>query len=159
MQHETSKLVVWLLIIAVLILIVSFIPRFLNGVPEVSQTAQPYVPGAPSREVVEMLAKSNGFSVLISYTDGGFESSNVTLTVGQTVRFTNNSSHDLWVASDAAKSPAYPGSSDCGSSALDSCHVLKPHDFWEFTFNKKGTWNFVNNLDKTKTGTVHVIAE
>ena len=123
-----------------------------ENVPE-----EKFVPGPPSAEVVEMLAKSRGFEALVSYTDRGFEPENVVINAGESIRFTNNSSHELWVAAapQTGQSP-YPGMSDCGGSSLDTCKVLEPRDFWEFTFTESGTWTFQNNLEKEETGSVRV---
>ena len=116
-----------------------------------------FIPGPPPKEVVALLEKSKGFEVLISYTDHGFEPATATIAVGDAVRFTNNSSQDLWVASTgSSENPLYPGTSDCGGSTLDTCMVLEPREFWEFTFDESGTWTFQNNLDKGQTGSVLV---
>jgi len=82
----------------------------------------------------------------------------VTITKGQTVRFTNNSSHLLWIASIGdAQRPLYPKvQNGCGSSRLDSCIPIASQDFWEFSFTQEGTWRYAGNLDKTRTGTVVV---
>jgi plastocyanin len=97
------------------------------------------------------IARSQGFQVLISYTDRGFQPSTATVHPGDTVRFTNNSSRDLRVE---AHGNLYPGTSDCGASAFDSCTPVSPKHFWEFTFDKAGTWNFINALNPQDLGTV-----
>ena len=95
--------------------------------------------------------------MLVSYTDRGFEPSNTTIKSGETIRFTNNSSHDLWIAANGTSAnPIYPGTSNCGASALDTCKSLKPGDFWEFTFTQAGTWGYQNNLQKNDMATVRV---
>ena len=125
--------------------------------PQKDETAGDNVIPPYTAEVQARLQKSRGFEVLISYTNRGFEPSAVSLNAGESVRFTNNSSHDLWVASEGtAETPVYPGKSECGSSAFDTCRALKPHEFWEFTFTEVGTWLFRNNLDKEAKGTVRV---
>lgn len=108
-------------------------------------------------ETKAKLEKSTGFQHLISYTDHGFEPSRLTSKRGETVRFTNNSSYDLWVAADGRSVQIYPRSkSTCGSSDLDSCESFSPQDFWEFTFDVAGEWHIINNLDKTKGAIVRV---
>jgi plastocyanin len=125
--------------------------------------AAPAATAAPARPpftpaVQAQLAKSRGFAVLISYTDQGFAPAQATIKKGQAIRFTNNSGQSLWVAAQGtAEHPVYPGQSDCGASALDSCTALKSGEFWEFTFDHSGTWTFVNNLDKTQQGAVKVV--
>ncbi|MCR4326005.1 MAG: hypothetical protein NUV59_04395 [Patescibacteria group bacterium] len=122
-----------------------------------TNAAEPFVPGPPPPDVVEMLRESKGFQALVSYTDSGFEPGEVAIEKGGTIRFTNNSSGDLWVAADGtAENPVYHGTSECGGSAFDSCRTLAPREFWEFTFEKSGTWLFRNNLKKGQTGAVRV---
>lgn len=107
--------------------------------------------------IIAQLKKSHGFQMLVSYTDRGFEPAITTIKVGNTVRFTNNSSHKLWIAAKGtSKNSIYPGTSDCGESALDSCIPLNPGDFWEFTFTQSGTWTYQNNLDKNDTAIIHI---
>ena len=143
-----------LLAILLLVIVIAFaLPFFMERMTE----EEPFVPRSPPPEVVEQLQKSRGFEALISYTDNGFEPTQVSIKQGQSVRFTNNSSHKLWIAAEAeVGTPSYPGVSECGGSAFDSCRALKHRDFWEFTFGEEGTWLFKNNLDKNKTGTVMV---
>ncbi|MBI5458076.1 hypothetical protein HY971_05130 [Candidatus Kaiserbacteria bacterium] len=103
----------------------------------------------------ERLAGSHGFQALVSYTDNGFEPAKLTVKKGETIRFTNNSSRDIWVA--ASGNPLYPSvENGCGSSAFDSCAPFAPMDFWEFTFEQKGQWHVVNNLDKEKSALIKV---
>ena len=107
--------------------------------------------------VAAKLAKSTGFQALVSYTDKGFEPAMLTITAGETIRFTNNSSHDVWIAADGSAGVVYPRThSVCGSSDLDSCGAIAPMDFFEFTFAQQGDWGVVNNLHKSKRLTVKV---
>ena len=106
-------------------------------------------------EIAAQLAASKGFQLLVSYTDNGFEPSTGKIKKGETVRFTNNSSENLWLAASGEK--LYPSVvNGCGSSALDTCKALKPQEFWEFTFDVAGTWGYHNNSNTEKTGTMRV---
>jgi plastocyanin len=149
-----------LLIVLIGIIVIGYLWFILVGAPATPSgetVGEKFVPGPPSSEVLAQLEKSRGFEVLISYTDNGFEPSEATIRQGESVRFTNNSSYELWVAAEGADgAPLYPGTSECGGSPLDSCKVLKPRDFWEFTFVASGSWLFKNNLDKEKSGVVRV---
>lgn len=110
---------------------------------------------AYTEAVQAQLAASNGFQALVSYTNGGFEPAKLSIDKGDTIRFTNNTHKDLWVA--AGGGPLYPSLPDsCGSSALDSCHMLRPGEFWEFMFDVAGSWSYLNSVDKTKQGVVNV---
>ncbi len=91
-----------------------------------------------------MVERSRGFDTLVSYTDRGFEPSLAKIKKGQTVRFTNNSSGDLWIISDATGVGTANAIhlSSCEEGALGTCGILKPGEFWEFTFEKAGTWQY-----------------
>jgi plastocyanin len=125
--------------------------------PIVQNTSQTK-PIPPLTAAIEaQLQKNPTFQLFISYTDKGFEPAAATIKSGDTVRFTNNSSHDLWIAAiGTSVAPVYPGTSDCGASALDTCASLKPGDFWQFTFTQSGTWEYQNNLDKSDTASIKV---
>ena len=100
-----------------------------------------------------------GFQMLVSYTERGFEPSVVSVKLGDNVRFFNSSSGKLWISSDpSASGSMYPGVfNGCGSSAFDSCYALSPGEYWEFTFDVEGSWDFNNTLDKSKTGVANVV--
>jgi plastocyanin len=122
-----------------------------------STSAVSKAPPPPSADVAAKLAKSHGFQALVSYTDRGFEPAVASIKKGDTVRFTNNSTEDLWVAATGTSGAVYPGTGkECGQSAFDACATLKHGEFWEFTFDAVGTWGYKNNSDIAKTGIIHV---
>ncbi len=105
----------------------------------------------------EVVDASHGFSHFISYTDNGFEPSDVTIKRGQTVRFTNNSSRALWIMSSAGEGGVYPsGENACDQTAFDTCLELPPNDIREFTFDVSGSWSYSNNMNKTDVAVIHV---
>lgn len=110
-------------------------------------------PPLTASSTIKALTKTRGFQALVSYTDAGFEPKEVTIKAGQTVRFTNNSSHPLRVASkDASVSDALY----CQRGSFDSCTPIRPQEFWEFTFETSGAWQVTNALDPTSAATVQV---
>jgi plastocyanin len=117
-------------------------------------------PPQPAPTTSDTVAAQNGdtFQLVISYVNSGFEPATSTVQTGDTVRFTNNSTGQLWVASAPPGSgEQYPGTSSCGGmSALDSCGAFQPGQFWEFTFTQAGTWVVVNNFDKSQTASITV---
>ena len=124
-------------------------------------------PPSLSTSTALKLQKSHGFQALVSYTDRGFEPQTVTIKTGQTVRFSNNSSHKLWVGATSTPSSAsgqathatYPAESTdlCGASSLDSCFPpFEPQDFWEVTLTKTGDWTYANLVQGNETGVVRV---
>jgi len=99
------------------------------------------------------------FAALVTYTDSGFEPAVVTIKKGETVRFVDQSTGGMWVAS--AKHPThavYPQKSetDCLGSSFDSCRALSAGEFWEFTFDEAGTWKYHNHVQPGHVGTVVV---
>ncbi|MBC7836943.1 hypothetical protein H7X87_04185 [Acetobacteraceae bacterium] len=131
-------------------LILSFFPQYFSN---------KYIPDPPSEYVLTQLDKSVGFDTLISYTDNGFEPTEMRIVPGEAIRFTNNSSGDLWIASDPFAEAPYPIEGNCGATAFNSCGSIPPHEFWEFTFAEPGVWAFENTLDKSKTGVIFVQAQ
>ena len=64
-----------------------------------------YKAAAPATDMTatstpEMSGDMAAESTLVSYTDAGFSPKDVTVSVGETVRFVNTSSNRMWVASD-----------------------------------------------------------
>jgi plastocyanin len=118
----------------------------------------PQPPPTPADTVAAQ--QGENFQLLVSYVDTGFEPQTATIKAGETVRFTNNSTEELWVASDDSGAPLYPHvQNGCGASALDSCQPLDPGQYWQFTFTQKGTWSLVNNLEKSSGGTITVTVQ
>jgi plastocyanin len=158
-----SKLRAYFIILVALCLIGVFVWVFVAKSPSEENTSQrsgeqaATTPPPLSAEVIAMLAKSKGFQALVSYTERGFEPAVITLQKGDTVRFTNNSSRGLWVAATGVGGAVYPGTSEeCGQSSFDTCKLLQPGEFWEFTFDTTGTWSYQNNSDVRYTGTVTI---
>lgn len=85
----------------------------------------------------------------IKYTDEGFEPQSVTVKVGSTVTFVNESDLDMWVAS--ALHPTHlelPG--------FDQLKGEPKGSTYSFTFEKKGTWKFHDHLTPKFYGSVVV---
>ena len=118
-------------------------------------TATPHI-SPPSPAVIAQLAKSHGFQAFVSATDGGFEPGTVAIKQGETIRFTNNTTHDIWIAQITDKNtPASPNLQSC-DVPFNSCRALKPGDFVEFTFAARGTYQYMDNLQTTTVGMVVV---
>jgi plastocyanin len=110
----------------------------------------------PSAAVIKQLQQSHGFQAFVSYTNGSFQPATTTIKVGQTIRFTNNSTHDIWVGQITAKNtPANPNTQTC-DVPFNSCHALHPGDFAEFTFPATGTFYFMDDLSTATRGAVIV---
>ena len=97
--------------------------------------------------------------VLVDYTDEGFSPAELTVKKGETVRFVNNSSGRMWVASAIHPTHSvYPekGEDDCLGSAFDQCDAGTAGSFWEFTFNVVGEHAYHNHVKASDRGKVIV---
>jgi plastocyanin len=151
MNHRRSAIV--LSIFALLIIVYGVTVLVLQGHTPAPKPQAPRP--APSAAVLTQLATAPAFQYLVSYTGNGFAPRTVSIKNGETIRFTNNSSADLWII--ATGTPLYPSiQNGCGSSAFDSCQPVSPGGFWELTFNAKGTWKYNNTLKQSDAATVVV---
>ncbi|MBI3572278.1 hypothetical protein HY091_01960 [Candidatus Kaiserbacteria bacterium] len=104
-------------------------------------------------------------AVTVAYTDNGFSPASVSVAVGTQVTFVNQSSDEMWIASNPH--PAHTGydgttkSTHCaagyaGSASFDQCAA---GDSFSFTFTKVGTWGYHNHGNANDGGTVVVTAQ
>ena len=87
--------------------------------------------------------------VLVNYTNSQFEPKEITVPLGTTVTFQNESDGGMWVAS--AIHPThniYP--------EFDELKSIKKGESYTFVFDKVGTWKYHNHVNSSKTGTVIV---
>ena len=88
-------------------------------------------------------------TIPVNYTDSGFSPRTITINKGQSVRFVNNSDRLMWVASDFHPTHnIYP--------EFDADKGVPSGSFYEFKFEKLGTWNYHDHLNASKIGTVIV---
>lgn len=102
---------------------------------------------------------------VITLTDNGFSPSSVTIAVGETVRFINDSSRGMWIGADEHPTHTeYDGTSTrehCSNGmstggSFDQCTSVANGEFWDYTFTKSGTFGFHNHVGASHTGTVIV---
>jgi len=105
------------------------------------------------------------FAVLVTLTDSGFSPASVTVRAGDTVRFVNQSSRGMWVATDEHPTHTeYDGTSTrehCAdgrttNDTFDQCQQALAGSFWEYTFEKRGTFGFHNHVGASSIGAVVV---
>lgn len=113
----------------------------------------------------EMIVENTNPVVTVTYTDQGFSPKSVTVPLGTTVTFVNQSSGGMWVAS--AKHPShtvYAGTSlsehcpDTTGTAFDECKADAAGVSYSFTFAKAGTWGYHNHVQAADFGSVTVTA-
>jgi len=141
-------------------------PRTPQSSSQVTEGEEPPMPGPeegslPLKPQPSPGGKLSAFQVI--YTDSGFSPSPLTIKVGDTVAFTNQSSKDMWPAS--AMHPThkgYPGSDiqKCGTSEeseiFDACRGIPPGGSWSFKFVNAGSWNYHDHLNSSKFGKIVV---
>lgn len=94
---------------------------------------------------------------VVTYSDSGYSPGTLTIKVGATVVFKNESSRSMWTAS--AIHPihrAYPTTGGCIGSTFDACQGIQPSGSWSFKFDIAGTWKYHNHLSPGDTGTIVV---
>ena len=79
----------------------------------------------------------------------GYQPTELTINLGDTVRFINNSSDYHWPASDLHPTHGvYPD--------FDPRRPITTDEVWEFSFDKTGEWKYHDHLRANKTGTISV---
>lgn len=104
-----------------------------------------------SDQASEPAIDESGVTV-VTYTDDGFEPAEQTVVVNTTVRFVNNSSVSMWVAS--ADHPTHTELSE-----FDSKQGVGPGETYEFTFDEVGEWDYHDHLSPNAGGTITVTAQ
>lgn len=87
--------------------------------------------------------------IMVIYSDAGFAPGVITIARGTTVRFENQSSESLWVASN-------PHPTHTGLPGFDSKKTIGSGQSYTYTFAKTGTFGFHNHLSPNKVGIVVV---
>ncbi|PIR69375.1 MAG: hypothetical protein COU47_03325 [Candidatus Niyogibacteria bacterium CG10_big_fil_rev_8_21_14_0_10_46_36] len=102
-------------------------------------------------------------TVTVTYTQNGFSPSPVNVSVGDTVRFMNESGRSFWPASAFHPThTVYPGSDikKCGTAEaatiFDACREIVSGQSYSFTFTEAGTWNYHDHLNASEFGSIIV---
>ncbi|MDB5265259.1 MAG: Plastocyanin [Parcubacteria group bacterium] len=100
-------------------------------------------------------------TVTVAYTDQGFSPKNVSVSVGDTVHFVNQSASKMWVASNEHPTHTeYDGTNlqqHCATGgSFDECKAVATGGTYDFTLTKAGTFDFHNHVRASDTGTIVV---
>lgn len=128
-----------------------------QGTPTPPSQQMPATPGVTEMVVVETspgpaMEKGEVPAVAestVQYTDSGFTPNTITVKQGTTVRFTNQSSSGMRVAS--AVHPTHQL-----LSGFDQLQSVSKGGTYDYTFAKVGTWKYHNHVNATDIGTVVV---
>ncbi len=110
--------------------------------PATTQTTQSVTPPPPPPPAVPEIKT-------VSYTDSGFNPSSVSIKRGETVKFRNDSSGGMQVASNV-----HPVHSDY--SGFDAGRAYGQGETYSFTFDRTGSWNYHNHVNAGRGGQVVV---
>lgn len=101
----------------------------------------------------------------VTYTDTGFSPASTEIAVGDTVRFVNESTTEMWVGADEHPThTSYDGTSTrehCADGkstggAFDQCARSAKGTSWSYTFTKAGSFDYHNHARSADGGTIVV---
>ena len=127
-------------------------------------TTTDMIPGTGDDSVTEEEDGGPAFAV-VTLTDSGFTPKTLTVNAGETVRFINESSRGMWVGSDDHPTHTdYDGTSTrehcangmANNGTFDQCAAVNKSDYWDYTFERAGTFGFHNHVGASYTGTIVV---
>lgn len=154
-----SRFLIGLVVVAVGAVLGWYIFANRSKLPSLSNlggTPSPLVTPTPTVSLSNLGAASEGGSkggvaerTVVTYTDAGFSPKTVTVKLGTTVAFMNDSASGLWVASNP-----HPQHTDL--SGFDAGRSVSKGGSYEYTFTKTGSWNYHNHAKSTDTATVVV---
>lgn len=142
---------VWIVLAVIVLLIAGFLV-YNTTKTQTTPTTEPSVTSAIPTTIQEQTGTSAAMpetSMTITYTDSGFSPKSITVKLGDTVKFMNNSSKMMWVASA-------PHPTHTNYPAFDAKKGSAAGESYSFTFDKAGTHNYHNHLNPTDFGTVVV---
>lgn len=150
------KGIITIIIIIIIIAIGFLLLRDGTATTENADTVTSEVP-APGAigSVDEMIVNEDGQVdttvevIVVTYTSGGFTPKEITVSVGQIVRFVNESSGNMWVAS--VVHPTHTVLPE-----FDEKESIGAGENYEFTFTKIGEWKYHNHVNPSRGGVVIV---
>lgn len=151
-----TRYIVGLIIIALIIIGISFAGGKRNAPTESDVTEQETAAVSTSTEKETMEntpaaeAMKGGATEVVYTTSDGFTPDNLSVKVGDTVKFVKKSTEGMWVASATHPThTVYGGTTlkehcpDTSGTAFDQC---ESGNEYSFTFAKAGTWAYHNHL-------------
>lgn len=101
-------------------------------------------------------------TMTVAYTSQGFSPKDITVPIGTTVTFANQTSDRMWVGSamhpthevyDGTMTSEHCAAGYTGPAPFDQCTASASYSF---TFTKAGTWRYHNHADASDFGSVTV---
>lgn len=145
---RTLIIIAGVLIIIAATITVVFMLKDRSDLPETTgtQTDTTETEAQPQPEEEQPEITESG---VISYGAGGYTPSTITVELGETVTFRNDSTSNMWPASDNHPThEIYP--------EFDPGRAIEPGQEWQFTFDQAGAWGYHDHLNPAVTGTIIV---
>jgi plastocyanin len=135
MTHPTHRHLTWLALLLGLV-VIALVLAALFPAPAKVTTPTGYTPPAPTPTAQDVVTAQHGFQYLVSHTTDGFSPTSLSITKGETVRFSNSAPSPLLLTfSDAASQTVVPGG------------------YYEYTYLSLGSFTY---SDGTASGIVTV---
>ncbi|MSU55515.1 MAG: hypothetical protein EXS46_03195 [Candidatus Taylorbacteria bacterium] len=163
-SSDSRKYVIGIIIVALVIVGISLANRnriASDSDKQVSDTEQKIMDKTVASTNAQTDVTTNQGPVVVEYTDAnGFTPENLTLKVGDTVKFVNSSTGKMWVGVDE-----HPTHTEYDNTTLkEHCAVGATLSFdqcgdgkeYSFTFTKAGSWDYHNHSRSNMRGTVVV---
>ncbi len=161
----TQKSIIW---IVVAVVVLGLLGWFVFGNPApanapTESNTESNVPSATSPKTSDQAPAPK--TVTVTYSDSGFSPALIELSAGDTVKFVNASSRNMWVGANQHPTHGeYDGSTrsaHCiagydGPAPFDACEPVQSGSSWSFTFTKRGTWGYHDHINASAHGTVVV---
>lgn len=139
--NGNSSMLIWLVIFLVLLGLVGGYFVFRKTATPVPTQTETVTTQSPTTVEVE--------AVTVTYKDGVFTPSTVTIKKNTAVKFTNEGSDQMWVAS-----APHPQHTDL--PGFDQLKAVSKGASYEYTFTKVGNWKYHNHLNPRAFGSVVV---
>lgn len=158
-----NKNILWAFVGIVLLAVLAWAVFGMEPTPPATETLDE-TPAAGS-EVPTDGSPAESRMITVTYTDQGFSPTTLSVNVGDTVRFSNQSTGEMWVGADEHPTHTeYDGTSKddhCAEGAatggaFDQCGRSGPGSTYNFTFTKAGTFDYHNHARSSDGGTVVV---
>ena len=85
----------------------------------------------------------------VTYTNEGYSPRNLAIKAGAAVEFENNSSNQVWTASDVHPTHEI-------LPEFDALRGYEPGETYSYTFKEPGAWTYHNHLNPSQIGTIIV---
>lgn len=150
----------WILVVVVIVLVGAWFAFGRTG-----EMSQETATTTPTTVLNDTTAAPDNEIVIVTYTDQGFVPKVITIAVGDTVRFVNNSGGEMWVAADEHPThTSYDGTTTrehCAegvptNGSFDQCTKSGAGTSWSYTFSKNGSFEYHNHLRAADGGTIIV---